>query len=284
MSALICIFNAQMEVETKTNTEALQEPDYNIKTHEYWAKLPEFEGPLDILLHFIKADELDIYNIPISKITKDFLGYVNFMQSLNIEFAGEFLLMASELMKIKAKMLIPVLNEEGQLVDEEDPRLTLIRKLLEYKRFKDATEELALLEMEARKKFSRNYFDSDVKITETDIDVMNDPSMKNINIFNLIKAYKIVLSGLAKERTVHPIQVLDVSQEGQQEYVMNLLNEKGEVDFMEIITALNDRLKLIFTFLALLQLGLDGIIEITVNPQNLSSFTLKKRLIPLDQL
>lgn len=108
---------------------------------------------------------------PISKITKDFLGYVNFMQSLNIEFAGEFLLMASELMKIKAKMLIPVLNEEGQLVDEEDPRLTLINKLLEYKRFKDATEELALLEMEARKKFSRNYFDSDVKITETDIDV-----------------------------------------------------------------------------------------------------------------
>jgi segregation and condensation protein A len=273
-----------MEVETKTNTEAPQEPDYNIKTHEYWAKLPEFEGPLDILLHFIKADELDIYNIPISKITKDFLGYVNYMQSLDIEFAGEFLLMASELMKIKAKMLIPVLNEDGELVDEEDPRLTLIRKLLEYKRFKDATEELALLEMEARKKFSRNYFDSDVKITETDIDVMNDPSLKNINIFNLIKAYKIVLSGLAKERTVHPIQVLDVSQEGQQEYVLNLLNEKGEVDFMEIITLLNDRLKLIFTFLALLQLGLDGIIEITVDPQNLSSFRLKRRLIPLDQL
>jgi segregation and condensation protein A len=273
-----------MEVETKENISANPEQDYVQKTNEYWAKLPEFEGPLDILLHFIKADELDIYNIPISKITKDFLGYVNFMQSLNIEFAGEFLLMASELMKIKAKMLIPVLNEDGELVDEEDPRLTLIRKLLEYKRFKDATEELALLEMEARKKFSRNYFDSDVKITDTDIDALNDPSLKNINIFNLIKAYKIVLSGLNRQRTVHPIEVLDVSQEGQQEYVMNLLNEKDEVDFMEIITALNDRLKLIFTFLALLQLGLDGLIEITVDPQNLTSFKLKKRLIPLDQL
>lgn len=272
-----------MEVEIKENITANSETDNAVRNHEYWAKLPEFEGPLDILLHFIKADELDIYNIPISKITKDFLGYVNFMQSLNIEFAGEFLLMASELMKIKAKMLIPVLNDDGELVDEEDPRLTLIRKLLEYKRFKDATEELALLEMEARKKFSRNYFDSDVKITETDIDVLNDPSLKNINIFNLIKAYKIVLSGLNVQRTVHPIEVLDVSQEGQQEYLMALLTERGEVDFTVIIIDLNDRLKLIFTFLALLQLGLDGLIEITVDPQNLTSFKLKKRLIPLKQ-
>lgn len=273
-----------MEVDTKENITSPAEGDYIAKTNEYWAKLPEFEGPLDILLHFIKADELDIYNIPISKITKDFLGYVNYMQSLDIEFAGEFLLMASELMKIKAKMLIPVLNEDGELVDEEDPRLTLIRKLLEYKRFKDATEELALLEMEARKKFSRNYFDSDVKISDTNIDAVNDPSLKNINIFNLIKAYKIVLSGLNRHTTVHPIEILDVSQEGQQEYVLNLLNEKEEVDFAEIIIMLNDRLKLIFTFLALLQLGLDGVIEITVDPQNLSSFRLKKRLIPLADL
>jgi segregation and condensation protein A len=272
-----------MEVETKENTTVTQEQDYVAKTRDYWAKLPEFEGPLDILLHFIKADELDIFNIPISKITKDFLGYVEYMQSLNIEFAGEFLLMASELMKIKAKMLIPVLNEDGELVDEEDPRLTLIKKLLEYKRFKDATEELALLEMEARKKFQRNYFDSDVKITETQIDI-NDPSLKNINIFNLIKAYKIVLSGLNRQQTVHPIEVLDVSQDGQQEYLMNLLNEREEIDFSELITMLNNRLKLIFTFLALLQLGLDGIIEITVDPQNLTSFKLKKRTIPLEQL
>jgi segregation and condensation protein A len=273
-----------MEVETKENTVVAAEQDYTPKSHDYWAKLPEFEGPLDILLHFIKADELDIFNIPISKITKDFLGYVNYMQSLNIEFAGEFLLMASELMKIKAKMLIPVLNEDGELVDEEDPRLTLIRKLLEYKRFKDATEELALLEMEARKKFHRNYFESDVKIAEAQTDFVNDPSLKNINIFNLIKAYKIVLTGLNRQQTVHPIEVLDITQDGQQEYLINLLNEREEIDFFELVTMLNDRLKVIFTFLALLQLGLDGIIEITVDPQNLTSFKLKKRAIPLDQL
>ncbi len=273
-----------MEVDTKEHIKTAEELEYEQKNHEYWAKLPEFEGPLDILLHFIKADELDIYNIPISKITKDFLGYVNYMQSLDIEFAGEFLLMASELMKIKAKMLIPVLNDEGAYVDEEDPRLTLIRKLLEYKRFKDATIELSVLELEARKKFSRNYFDSDVKITDTIIEAVNDPSLKNINIFNLIKAYKIVLSGLNRQTTVHPIQLLDISQEGQQEYLMNLLTERGEIDFGEIIILLNDRLKLIFTFLALLQLGLDELIEITVNPQNLSSFTLKKRLIPLQDM
>jgi len=277
-------------METEINTEITEnitvaaEAENAQRTNEYWAKLPEFEGPLDILLHFIKADELDIYNIPISKITRDFLGYVNYMQSLDIEFAGEFLLMASELMKIKAKMLIPVLNEDGEYVDEEDPRLTLIRKLLEYKRFKDATEELSLLELEARKKFHRNYFESDSIITETNIDVATDPSLKNINIFNLIKAYKIVLSGLNRQTTVHPIQILDVSQEGQQEFLANLLNEKEEVDFDEIIAILQDRLKLIFTFLALLQMGLDGTIEITVDPADLSRFKLKKRLIPLDQL
>jgi len=273
-----------MEVETKENIAPQVEADSSARTNEYWAKLPEFEGPLDILLHFIKADELDIYNIPISKITRDFLGYVNYMQSLDIELAGEFLLMASELMKIKAKMLIPVLNEDGDLVDEEDPRLTLIRKLLEYKRFKDATEELGLLEMEARKKFNRHYFQSDAIETETSIDVANDPSLKNINIFNLIKAYKIVLSGLNRQTTVHPIEVLDVSQEGQQEFLANLLNEKEEVDFAELIAMLQDRLKLIFTFLALLQMGLDGLIEITVDPSNLSLFKLKKRAVPLYEL
>jgi len=270
--------------EVKDISVVSSEQEYVPKTHDYWAKLPEFEGPLDILLHFIKADELDIFNIPISKITKDFLGYVDYMQSLNIEFAGEFLLMASELMKIKAKMLIPVLNDDGEVIDEEDPRLTLIRKLLEYKRFKDATEELAMMEMEARKKFSRNYFDSDVKISDTNIDAVNDPSLKNINIFNLIKAYKIVLSGLNRPQTVHPIEVLDISQDGQAEYLMNLLNENEEVDFFEILIQLQDRLKIIFTFLALLQLGLDGVVEIKVDPQNLTSFKLKKRLIPLDQL
>ena len=94
---------------------------YTPRTNDYWAKLPEFEGPLDILLHFVKEDELNIYDIPISKITKDYLGYLQYIQSLDIEVAGEFLLMATELMKIKARMLIPIDETEVSSEDWNQP-------------------------------------------------------------------------------------------------------------------------------------------------------------------
>ena len=123
------------------------------KPSDYWAKLSEYEGPLDILLHFVKEEELNIYDIPISKITKDFLEFLNYMQTLDIELAGEFLLMAAELMKIKARMLIPQIAENE--TEEEDPRYTLIRKLLEYKRFKDASTELLKYEESAGQRYFR---------------------------------------------------------------------------------------------------------------------------------
>ncbi|HAY33483.1 MAG TPA: hypothetical protein DCY06_05045, partial [Bacteroidetes bacterium] len=157
--------------------------------HEYRTKLNQFEGPLDILLHFVKVDDLDIYNIPISKITKDFLEYINFMKDLDIELAGEFLVMASELMKIKARMLIPQIDEEGNII-EEDPRLTLVRKLLEYKRFKDVSEMISGLEDDQRKKSFRRNFDNDFREYDSSLEI--DNSLKNVTIFNLIKAYKRV--------------------------------------------------------------------------------------------
>ncbi len=242
---------------------------------EYKARLSEFEGPMDILLHFVKVDDLDIYNIPIAKITKDFLNYINYMSSLDIELAGEFLVMASELMKIKARMLIPQVDEEGNVI-EEDPRLTLVRKLLEYKRFKDVSMQISELEDEQRKRVFRNNFDNDHKESERELE--NDPSLKNVTIFNLIKAYKRAITNIRKE-VVHPIELLDITPENQREYILNKIDENGEIEFLEMISSIEIRLRVICIFLAILQLALEGIIEIVIIENDMTRFVIRRTMI-----
>lgn len=268
--------------ENTLNSEITDNTDLNLNFNkDYHARLTEFEGPMDILLHFVKVDDLDIYNIPISKITKDFLDYINFMSRLDIELAGEFLVMASELMKIKARMLLPQVDETGNLVDEEDPRMSLVRKLLEYKRFKDVSEQIAELELEQRKRVFRSNFDNDQKEIEKDFEI--DLSLKNVTIFNLIKAYKKVISSVRKE-FVHPIELLDITPENQREFILNLIDEKTHVDFIEMISGVEEKLRVICIFLALLQMALDGIIEIILIDNNMEKFYLKRRTEePVDQ-
>ena len=113
----------------------------------YKIKLPQFEGPFDLLLFFIERDELDIYNIPIHQLTKEFLDYIHQMESLNIEMASEFILFISTLMRIKSKMLLPRKELDAQ-GNEIDPRQELVDKILEYKRFKEASEQMVLMEAE----------------------------------------------------------------------------------------------------------------------------------------
>lgn len=250
------------------------------QTKEYKARLSEFEGPLDILLHFVKVDELDIYNIPISKITKDFLDYINYMSSLDIELAGEFLVMASELMKIKARMMIPQIDIEGNVL-EEDPRLTLVRKLLEYKRFKDVSMQISELEDEQRKRVFRNNFDNDYKESEKQLET--DPSLKNVTIFNLIKAYKRAITNIRRE-VVHPIELLDITPENQREFVLQIIDERGEIEFIEMISQIGIRLKVICIFLAILQLALEGVVEIVVDNLDMTKFFIKRRKENLDRI
>jgi len=247
--------------------------EYHSKSVDYWAKLPEFEGPLDILLHFVKEDELNIYDIPISKITKDFLSYIDYKQSLDLEVAGEFLLMASELMKIKAKMLIPVFDNETE-IQEEDPRLNLVRKLLEYKRFKDASNGFEELERQARKIFFRNYFEEDFRTYECEYSADNF-NIKNLTIFNLIKGYRNVLLNM-RSSIVHPIETLTHTPEEQKDYVVKLLFEKYEISFDEIIVELQNKMKIVCSFIAILQLALDGFLRIKVRSDNLCDFVICK--------
>src|SRR4030067_772605 len=128
----------------------------------YKVKLTDFEGPLDLLLFFLKRDELDIYDIPISKITREFLEYVHYMESLDLELAGEFLVMAAELMQIKVKMLLP--PEPGE-EEEQDPRANLVKRLVEYKRFKEVAVSMTTQEEAQRKVFYRGYYEADPRAT-----------------------------------------------------------------------------------------------------------------------
>ena len=249
----------------------------NIKTDlqsrkEYRASLAEYEGPLDILLHFVKEEELNIYDIPISKITKDFLDYIKYMQTLDIELAGEFLLMASELMKIKARMLIPSVTEDGELT-EEDPRATLVRKLLEYKRFKDMSEQISKYEEEARKIIYRGYFNADAKTTETDI--LSDLSLRNLTLYNLISEYKKLLEKTRRD-IVHPIEIMDVTPESQRDFLIKYFSEPVLIKFDELTSNMSSKLEIICTFLAMLQLTLEGYIQLLVDPDEISNFSIFK--------
>jgi segregation and condensation protein A len=191
----------------------------------YRIKLNEFEGPLDLLLFFIQRDELDIHNIPISKITNEFCEYVQYMQVLDIDAAGEFILMAATLIQIKAKMMLYKPDEYAE--EEEDPRYELVKRLLEYKRFKEASQEFAALEDRQRKVFYRNDFDADYKIDES---IEEDLSIQNLTLYNLIKAYKYAIEHQPKE-VIHNIIRLNVSIDEQIEYVNNLAKKKNMFPF-----------------------------------------------------
>jgi segregation and condensation protein A len=224
----------------------------------YRIKLDEFEGPLDLLLFFIQRDELDIHDIPISKITNEFCEYVNYMQSLDLELAGEFILMAATLIQIKAKMMLYKKTEDQE--EEEDPRYELVKRLLEYKRFKDASADIAQLEEETRNIFYRNDFSGDYRIDET---AEEDFSIQNLTLYNLIKAYKHAIENQPKE-IIHNIIRLNVTIDEQMEFVNRLCNEREYVSFIEMIQGM-EKIRIVVTFIAILEMAKDGIIGIKIN-------------------
>lgn len=213
----------------------------------YKIKLDHFEGPLDLLLFFIKRDELDIYDIPISKITKEFLDYVKLIQMLDLETAGDFILMASTLMHIKVRMLLPrEVNEKGE---EIDPRAELIAALLEYKRYKEMSEELAFFESNQRKLSFRSNFSKDEKVSPPDYEIL----LKNVTLYDLAKAFKKAIDNVRPE-VVHEIRRINISVDEQVQYIFNKLNEFSELHFMSLIDGMKEKLRIVITFVALLEL------------------------------
>jgi segregation and condensation protein A len=221
----------------------------------YKIRLDHFEGPLDLLLFFIKRDELNIYDIPIHKITQEFLEYVNLIKFLDLEIAGDFILMASTLMHIKVRLLLP--KEVDEKGEEIDPRAELVQRLLEYKRYKEMSEELGFFESNQRRVSFRGNFSEDLKEAPPEYDIL----LKNVNVFDLAKVFKSVLDSV-KVEVFHEIKKVPVSIEEQMNFVLKKLDEHKELHFLSIVDEIREKIRLVVTFIALLELTKMGKIGI----------------------
>ena len=222
----------------------------------YRVKLTEFEGPLDLLLFFIKRDELDIYNIPISKITQEFLEYLHLMTQLDLEIAGDFIVMAATLMQIKVKMLLP---HDGGTEEEEDPRAELVRRLIEYKRFKEMSQQMGSMEDEQRNVYYRRFFAADTKIQPDDPD---NELLKDVTLFNLIAAFKTAMDHMPK-KVVHEVNMLNISVDEQTSFVLDFLRVNGPSTLLSLVAHMPEKVRIIVTIIALLELTKNKVIALT---------------------
>jgi len=209
---------------------------------EYEVKLEIFEGPLDLLLYLIKKEDMSIQDIQVSKITQEYLDYINLMKELNLELAGEFLVMASTLLQIKAKSLLPK-DATGLEIDEgPDPQAELMAKLLEYQKFKEAAQFLSKKEFEARDVFYRNQLPT---FAEADLSL-------DATLFDLLDAFKSVLKQAGDE--VKELLYEEIPLEQKIRELLDILETRNSMSFYDIFSPGKTRRELIITFLALLEL------------------------------
>jgi len=227
----------------------------------YTIRINAFEGPFDLLLFFIERDELDIYDIPIARITDDFLAYVHTMENLNIDLASEFILVAATLMRIKAKMLIPrkEVDEQG---NEIDPREELIQRLLEYKAYKEATDELRQREEARSMAFPRGNIE--VELSALAEEALADAELESLTLFKLLQAFKKVMERFeeAKRNPVHTIIQYNYTVQEEQTLIINKLVMKPRLDFMDIFADVDSRIHAIITFLAVLEMINNQVVRI----------------------
>jgi len=219
----------------------------------YKVKIQQFEGPFDLLLFFIQRDELDIYDIDISKITDDFLSYIRDLERLNIDVASEFILVAATLMRIKARLLLPrkEIDEEG---NEIDPREELTQMLLEYKRYKEVLDDFKSMEEHRAQKEKRGNISKELKQIATK--ALVDLELESLTLFNLLKAFTAVMERHEKEKNkvVHRIVKFEYTIENQQKHIFQRIKEKDKADFDFVFNGLENRTHAIVTFLALMDL------------------------------
>ena len=214
----------------------------------YKIHIKNFEGPLDLLIYFIRRDELDIYDIPIAKITKDFIDVIEQWKQLNMLVAGEFIVMASTLMRVKAKMLIPrpELDDDGIAID---PREELMNQLIEYSRFKDVAGVLKEMNVESSY-FTPRQFEQLIK---TDKEDEIKSMLNDISLFDLAKSFKKVMENKPVisqfELSKEPIKL-----ENQKNFILESFDKNGKVSFEQLISKIKTKLEIVVTFLAILEL------------------------------
>lgn len=213
---------------------------------DYRVQLEVFEGPLDLLLYLIKREELDIYDIPIERITSQYMQYLDLMRMLDLNIAGEFLVMAATLMMIKSRMLLPV-EERPELEEEEDPRWDLVRQLVEYKKFKDAANHLEKLEL-----IQENIF---IREGEGGVNLGPDPgvSLHDVSIFDLISAFNEALKKVKREDLTE-IFADRYTVADKIDQITALVREGGRVSLLGLIQTMKHRYEMVCAFLALLEL------------------------------
>jgi len=215
----------------------------------YSIKIPVFEGPLDLLLHLIREDKIDIYDIPIAHITHQYLKYLEMMKELNLDIAGEFLVMAATLIYIKSRMLLPP-DEEAPPEEQEDPRKELVEKLLEYQKFKEAALSLKQREEEWTRVFRREAL-SDEDQTEI--------YLTDVSLFDLLSAFKNILETAAPEVISITKETLTVKD--KMLFIMEIIEGKDAVRFEELFKEGMTRIQFIITFIALLELVRLGLVK-----------------------
>jgi segregation and condensation protein A len=224
-----------------------------VSAPSYQIKLAQFEGPFDLLLFFIERDELDIYNIPITKIIKDFLDFVHQQEKLNIELSSEFILFVSTLMRIKAKMLLPRKEIDAQ-GNEIDPRQELIDKILEYKKYKEAAAQMA--DMEAIRMLMVKRGNLQKEIASIGEEAGEGTEIQNITLFKLMKSFEKAMQRMydRNHRPVHTVVRYNYTMEGSREFLLNKVCTEKTTAFEKIFDICENRIHALFLFLSLLEL------------------------------
>jgi len=225
-----------------------------VNTTNYQIKLEHFEGPFDLLLFFIERDELDIYNIPITKIIQDFLDFIHSQEKLNIELSSEFILFVSTLMRIKAKLLLPrkEIDADG---NEVDPRQELVDKILEYKRFKEASVKMA--DMEALRMMMVKRGNLNRELSQIGEESGEGTEIQTITMFKLMKAFEKVMQRVhdRQNKPVHTVVRYNYTMEGSREHMLSFVKQEKTVAFEKVFELCQDRIHALFLFLSLLELS-----------------------------
>lgn len=239
----------------------------------YQIKLEQFEGPFDLLLFFIERDELDIYNIPITKIINDFLTFIHQGEKLNIELSSEFILFVSTLMRIKARLLLPrkELDASG---NEIDPRQELIDKILEYKKFKEAAIKMAEMEAERMLMIKRGNLQREIALLGEE--ASEGTEIQNITLFKLMKSFEKVMLRLQERqnRPVHTVVPYNYTMEGSRDYMLHMLEKEKTVSFEKVFEICDNKIHAIFLFLSILELAQQKYMRLSVG-QGMNNFIVE---------
>lgn len=214
---------------------------------DYKVRLEIFEGPLDLLLYLIKKDEVDIYDIPIELIARQYMEYMQLMKMLDLNIAGEFLVMAATLMMIKSRMLLPVEERTEEEPEEDDPRWELVRQLVEYKKFKDAALTLHTLEIRQENVFARG-------IEDLKLEPEPGAALEDVNLFDLIAAFNSALKRIPVTEEFTEIHADHHTVADKIELLVNTLNSKPRVFFTSLFDRTSTRNEIVCIFLAVLEL------------------------------